>query len=197
MWKTIWPSKIIRWLLPRGDLSWTLSNSFHKACNILTLKFNHLSGDFVQRQRNRLRGPQHNLWCMGPGDKDPTHCFSGCFLSPSGNPRERNIPSNLYYNNELYLAIAGFALETKSMHSALQPTAVLSSSKADLEIPCLHSSIAIFLIEPPSFSQEQLPCTLIKNRHITLCHQDSEVHEKLANSQFPYTSCCPLFALLF
>lgn len=82
MWKTIWPSKIIHWLLPRGDLSRTLSNSFHKACNILILKFYHLSGDFVQRQRDRLIGPQHNLWSISPSDKDPIHCFSRCFPQP-------------------------------------------------------------------------------------------------------------------
>lgn len=174
MWKTMWPSKIIHWLLPRGNLSQTLSNSFHKACNSLTLEFNSISGDFVQRQRHRLIGPQHYLWSMSPGDKDPTHCFSRCFLSPSGNPAERSIPKNVYYTitHKLYLAIAGFALKRKSMHNALQPTAVLSSSKADLEISCLHPSIAIFLVEAPllqpgTTASRQLLSTLIKNRYIT------------------------------
>lgn len=50
MWKTIWPSKIIHWLLPRGNLSQTVSNSFHKACNSPTLESNHQ----VTKQRDRL-----------------------------------------------------------------------------------------------------------------------------------------------
>lgn len=112
---------------------------------------------------------------MSPSDKDITHCFSRRhFLSPRRNPAERNIPSNVYYTTKqkLYLAIAGFALTRKSMHNALQPTAVLNSSKADLEIPCLHPSTAICLVEAPvlqpgTAASRHLPCTLIKNRHIT------------------------------
>lgn len=196
MWKTIWPSKIIHWLLPRGNLSQTLSNSFHKDCNSLTLEFNSVPGDFIQRQRYRLIGPQHYLWGMSPGDKNPTHWFSRCILSPSGKLAKRNIPKNVYYSitHKLYLEISGFALKRKSMHNALQPTPVLSSSKADLESPCLHPSIVIFLVEAPilqpgTTASRQFPSTLIKNRHITLCLQNSEVNDKLANSQFPYTSC--------
>lgn len=148
LWKTIWPPKIIHWLLPRGNLSQTLSNPCFTRPATVSPSNSIISLEILCKGRgiDTDIGPQHYLWSISPGDKDTTHCFMGrCFLSPSVNPAKRNTPSKAYYTRtcKLYLSIAGLAFTRKFMHSALQQTAVLSSSKRDLEIPCLHPPLAI------------------------------------------------------
>jgi len=67
------------------------------------------------------------------------------FLRLSGNSVKRDISSKAYYTRtrKLYLSIAGLAFTRKSMPNALQQTEVLSSLKADLEIPSLHPPLVI------------------------------------------------------